>query len=283
EYPVQTRRILPSIPSNAEREEKARQRMELNNQFKAYLEGLPSLTYPDYYQVNVVSDVNETNERIHALLEANKQDTSFGVDLEWPPQFVKGKPENKITLVQICSANEILLIQLARMHTFPIELRRFFEEKTVLKSGVNINADGLKLMRDFGFFTNGLVELKEMSEGYVNWSHNLRSLRALTGIFLGQNMSKGKVRMSNWAKAKLTDKQIQYAALDAYASYQIFAKLRHLRGSKPFAVKHMVAEKKFANELKSHISIEETFQQKKKGHGLPFSTTTLIRPKSPIK
>ena len=122
---------------------------------------------------------------------------------------------------------------------FPIELRRFFEEETIQKSGVNIHADGLKLQRDFGFITNGLVELREMSDGYITWPHNLRSLRALTGMFLAQNMPKGKVRMSNWGKAQLTDKQVKYAALDAYASYQIFMKLKHLRGVKPYNVKHM--------------------------------------------
>lgn len=57
----------------------------------------------------------------------------------------------------------------------------------MLKSGVNIGADGLKLYRDFGIKTNGLVELKDVAESVkspkLKISH-LRSLRALTGIFV---------------------------------------------------------------------------------------------------
>lgn len=69
----------------------------------------------------------------------------------------------------------------------PTELRRFFESKELLKSGVNIGADGLKLKRDFGIVTNGLVELRDLAESgkspKLNISH-LRSLRALTGLFV---------------------------------------------------------------------------------------------------
>lgn len=54
---------------------------------------------------------------------------------------------------------------------------------------MNIGADGLKLQRDFGFVTNGLVELRDMAEiaksPKLDISH-LRSLRALTGIFVSK-------------------------------------------------------------------------------------------------
>lgn len=69
----------------------------------------------------------------------------------------------------------------------PVELRRFFENKSYLKSGVNIVADGLKLYRDFGIVTNGLVELRDLvdisNSPQTHVSH-LRSLRALTGLFV---------------------------------------------------------------------------------------------------
>ncbi|KAI8378247.1 ribonuclease H-like domain-containing protein [Choanephora cucurbitarum] len=272
------RRVLPAasaaIPKATtvkltpeEREENARIRIETNNNFKAHLETLPLLDYPKCYTVSVIADTDQANERIHQLIEANKTQPFFGVDLEWPPQFVKGKPENKTTLVQICSDKEILLFQIARMRSFPIELRRFFEEETIQKSGVNIHADGLKLQRDFGFITNGLVELREMSDGYITWPHNLRSLRALTGMFLAQNMPKGKVRMSNWGKAQLTDKQVKYAALDAYASYQIFMKLKHLRGVKPYNVRHMNSASNQTAASQPHRKVPSNF---------PTSTVTIL-------
>lgn len=98
-----------------EREEKARIRVEINNHFKAHLETLPPLTYPGYYKVSVIADTDQANEQLNQLMESNKAQPFFGVDLEWPPQFVKGRAENKTSLVQICSAKEILLIQVSRM------------------------------------------------------------------------------------------------------------------------------------------------------------------------
>ena len=68
-----------------------------------------------------------------------------------------------------------------------MELRKFFENRQLLKSGVNIGADGLKLFRDFGLVTNGLVELRDLAEITVSLKTkitHLRSLRALTGIFV---------------------------------------------------------------------------------------------------
>jgi ribonuclease D len=147
----------------------------------------------------------------------------------------------------------------------PIELLKFFEDKKKLKSGVNIANDGLKLRRDFGIVTNGLVELAHLAENAkspkLEITH-LRSLRALTGMFMEQHMPKGKVRLSNWAKPELTSQQIKYAATDAYvsafvlvvrkeeandvvlqASYQLFVILDDLRNTKiPLKIKHMIED-----------------------------------------
>ncbi|KAL9560510.1 hypothetical protein PS6_000112 [Mucor atramentarius] len=226
-----------------ERQKAAEEKRLSNARFNTYLDSLPTLIYPNFYQVECIGNMDEANKRLRQMTKAEK---IFGVDLEWPPTFIKGQSEKKTSLVQICSANNILLLQIGRMHGFPSELKRFFEDKQVLKSGVNIGADGLKLYRDFGIKTNGLVELKDVAESVkspkLKISH-LRSLRALTGIFLDQNMQKGKVRLSNWSRPDLSNTQIKYAALDAYASYKLYVVLNELRDqSKPIAVRHLSQE-----------------------------------------
>lgn len=188
--------IKPSVTASAETEKSRlkteRERLSLirnenNARFKDYLATLPQLDYPKHYKVECVATLDEANKKLAHLVGSHSRSV-FGVDLEWPPCFVKGQSENKVTLVQICSQDKILLIQLPRIQGgFPPELRRFFEDKSILKCGVNIAADGLKLQRDFGFVTNGLVELRDLAEmaksPKLGISH-LRSLRALTGIFV---------------------------------------------------------------------------------------------------
>ncbi|KAL9551157.1 hypothetical protein MBANPS3_004400 [Mucor bainieri] len=263
-----------------ERQKAAEEKRASNARFNTYLESLPTLIYPNFYQVDCIGNMDEANKRLRQMTKTEK---IFGVDLEWPPTFIKGQSEKKTSLVQICSANNILLIQLGRMHGFPSELKRFFEDKQVLKSGVNIGADGLKLYRDFGIKTNGLVELRDVAESVkspkLKISH-LRSLRALTGIFLDQNMAKGKVRLSNWSRPDLSDTQIKYAALDAYASYKLYVVLNELRDqSKPISVRHLSQE-----DLKRSISPKKKPVENQPPSGnhavdntsFPTSTTTVI-------
>ncbi|KAI8638823.1 ribonuclease H-like domain-containing protein [Parasitella parasitica] len=224
EYPLQ--QSITTIDGKAlekQRLKLERQKLinENNARFKTYLDSLPELMYPSFYKVECIGDLDEANDRL-SCLAANEK--IFGMDLEWPPTFIKGQQEKKTSLVQICSANSILLLQIGQMQAFPNELKRFFEDKKVLKSGVNIGADGLKLYRDFGIKTNGLVELRDIVESVESSKlekSNLRSLRALAGIFMDQNMPKGKVRISNWSKVKLSAMQIKYAANDAYVSWNM--------------------------------------------------------------
>ena len=52
-------------------------------------------------------------------------------------------------------------------------------------------------------------------------------LRAAVAIVLGQRMPKSKkVTTSNWAAAKLSPQQLQYAANDAHASLLVYRALQ---------------------------------------------------------
>lgn len=105
-----------AIAAKLEKLELDRLKAEKNAQFSAYLAALPQLAYPKHYRVECINDVESTNKRLRQLMMLNEgEDKIFGLDLEWQPTFIKGKPENKVSLVQICDANSILLIQISRM------------------------------------------------------------------------------------------------------------------------------------------------------------------------
>ncbi|KAI9270703.1 ribonuclease H-like domain-containing protein [Phascolomyces articulosus] len=190
----------------------------------------PTIEYPSHYNVICISDPKDMNKQMINLL--SKKETVFGLDMEWQPQFQKGKPQHKVGLIQICSSDSILLFQTARLHVLPTELVRFLKNPNLFKSGVNIRGDGLKLQRDFNVVTNGLVELERMTrhiDSPLLMQTHKRSLSALTSLFLEKNMPKSKsVRLSNWARVHLTAQQIRYAACDAYASYRLCTVFRDL-------------------------------------------------------
>ena len=52
-------------------------------------------------------------------------------------------------------------------------------------------------------------------------------MRNLSGIFLGFRIPKG-TKTSNWARHKLTEQQIVYAATDAWACRELYLKFKEL-------------------------------------------------------
>ncbi|KAG1479321.1 hypothetical protein G6F57_006279 [Rhizopus arrhizus] len=259
--------ILKPVQQKSERQIEHDKQLSIKREnkirFEKYLETLPALSYPSRYNVECINSIEQTNVRLPKFLKAEPEGV-FGVDFEWPPTFIKGQREKKISLIQICAAKTILLFQVGRMKKLPQELQNFFENKELLKTGVNIKMDGQKLYRDFGIKTNGLVELMTLANlsksSDVTRTHH-RSLRALTAIFLKQKMAKGKVRMSNWSAPVLSPNQKKYAALDAYASYQIYQTIKK-EGIENVPIEHLLHQNlstpKVEKKPKTQIKTAET-------------------------
>jgi ribonuclease D len=103
----------------------------------------------------------------------------------------------------------------------PLELVRLFEEKTIIKTGVSVHFDLVKLQELGHFEPFGFVDLAEPAK-----KSNLSNfgLRGLAAVLLGIRIPKGAQR-SNWAKEKLSENQIRYAATDAWAGREIYLEM----------------------------------------------------------
>ncbi|ORZ14586.1 ribonuclease H-like domain-containing protein [Absidia repens] len=190
-----------------------------------YIEALPAIRLPINY--TVITTVS-TEQIDRELFEMTSQESVFGLDMEWKPSFRKNVPASPTGLIQICGASKILLIQVSQMKGLSDGLIRFLTDHTIYKTGVNIRGDGVKLYKDFKVLTDGLLDLRPIATDALDklpaeCQHNgSKSLRSLTGIFLGMNMPKGSIRKSNWNTANLSPKQVEYAANDAFASYALY-------------------------------------------------------------
>ncbi|CAM0135600.1 unnamed protein product [Umbelopsis sp. WA50703] len=199
--------------------DEARQRQLL---FKATIEKLPVIDHRPSHKLYCSKSPSETNFLIKRMI---KEGNVFGLDLEWRPTFVKGSKENKTALIQLCNAESVLIIQISRMHVFPKELKSMLQDRNIIKTGVSIRGDALKLYRDFRILTNGLVDLGALARSTKAKEledHAGLSLRLLCGIYLGKSLPKGAVRLSRWDAPFLSSKQKQYAADDAYVSILAF-------------------------------------------------------------
>ncbi|KAI8391730.1 ribonuclease H-like domain-containing protein [Radiomyces spectabilis] len=282
--------VKETTMTSVETEESLQQAREANKlRFKQYMKTLAPLAYPVHYVLKCVSENDAIEEAIQDML--NSGEKAFGFDMEWPPTFVKGEKEKKTSLIQICSSNKIILLQIGRLKALPPVLCQFLADRSILKTGVGIRGDALKLHRDYGVITNGLVDLSTMAHEYGKTklqSTNLRSLQALSALFLEQQMPKGKVRCSNWNAVELTPRQQAYAANDAYASYALYHVFKNVRDEMkaplpPKYIIHISDETLPPPKAPTTVNKKTTERSAANNKGMPKATITVIKPKSTVE
>ncbi|KAI9102593.1 ribonuclease H-like domain-containing protein [Phlyctochytrium arcticum] len=188
---------------------------------------LPKLSYRNGggYRVAYTKSVRGAD----AVVELCR-DNVLGFDMEWRPQFQRGKKENKTALIQLCSKNIIGLFHVIHMQEFPSALRTILEDPDIKKSGLNIAGDANKLYRDYGVSLAGHLDVGHIAKS-IPISMDRCTLQELVHRMLGSYLDKSdRIRMGNWARYSLDAAQREYAATDVYASYKGERGLRWIFG-----------------------------------------------------
>lgn len=165
-------------------------------------------------RIKLVTDARDLPKVIKVL----ERSEFVGFDTESRPAFVKGQ-RFPISLTQLADEKHAFLIRNQYMG-WPKRLLDFLSSPDVLKIGVGIT-DDLRSMRSqikARWEPGGFVELNSLVKeiGVVS-----QGVRKLTGLFLGFRISKS-AQTSNWEKENLEEKQLKYAATDAWCCHQIY-------------------------------------------------------------
>ncbi len=91
----------------------------------------------------------------------------------------------------------------------------------ILKVGAAIHDDIKGLQQYQKFIPRGFVDLQSIA---ANWGIKEKSVRKMAAIILGVRISKSQ-QLSNWEADYLTDAQMQYAAIDAWACQRMYLRL----------------------------------------------------------
>lgn len=173
-------------------------------------------------------DLQRYEGKIHILTEASQiaramkkisAERAVGFDTESKPAFRKGEV-NDVSLIQIATQKEVFLIRVNLTGLTP-ELLSFLENEKLLKIGVALRDDIKDLRRLHDFNPAGFIELNKMVTEIGIESNGLRKL---TAIILGFRISKS-AQISNWESEKLSDKQLSYAATDAWVCIEMYNEL----------------------------------------------------------
>jgi ribonuclease D len=165
--------------------------------------------------VVVVSD----KENLKSVFEEVSSFKHIGFDTETKPVFVKGQ-RNKVALMQIALPEKVFLIRMKATGITP-EMIGFLENENIQKIGVGIRDDIKAIQVLKRFKPAGFVELTNLTK---QAALEVESVKKLTGLVLGFRISKS-AQTSNWEAERLDQKQVSYAATDAWVCLQIYQRL----------------------------------------------------------
>lgn len=167
--------------------------------------------------------ISAADELIKITRELASHDV-VGFDTETRPSFKKGQVY-QVSLLQLAVPKKVYLVRLN--HTgVTEELAEFFANKNIIKTGVGIRDDLRALQKLRAFQPAGCYDLSTMAK---EAGLQVESLKKLAALLLGFRISKS-AQTSNWEVVTFTQKQIEYAATDAWVCLELFHKLKPKNG-----------------------------------------------------
>lgn len=159
-------------------------------------------------------------EKLKQAVDRIRQEEVIGFDTETKPTFRKGQYHH-VSLLQVAIPGMVFIFRLNYLG-MPAELRSIFEDPSVIKVGIGIRDDLLEMQKLEFFKPENILDLNAevKSLGVKN-----AGVRNLSAIFLEFRISKSQ-QTSNWERDELTDKQLRYAATDAWVCLQIYNRLQ---------------------------------------------------------
>jgi ribonuclease D len=161
----------------------------------------------------------ESAERLAHEAAAIRRESVLGFDTETRPAFRKGESYPP-ALVQLAGEAVVWIFPLQRVDCSTV-LKAIFENSQMIKAGIGVADDLRQMKKVFAFEEASVVDI-----GALARRHGVEQtgLRNLAGIVLGYRIPKGS-RTSNWGAARLTQQQIAYAAMDAWAARALYLRL----------------------------------------------------------
>lgn len=151
-----------------------------------------------------------------ALLAAD----AIGFDTESKPTFLKGEISTGPHLVQLATDRHAWLFPTS-LAPGVATLKAVLESAQVKKIGFGLGNDRSALRARLGIELNDLLDLGEVLRGPGH--RGTVGAKMAVAHFFGQRLQKSKkTGTSNWATARLSERQMLYAANDAHVALRVF-------------------------------------------------------------
>lgn len=184
---------------------------------KEYIKDLPLVSFPG--KIITVNSEREADKAVPFLLSKD----ILGVDTETRPSFKKGQ-QHKVSLLQVATEDICFLFRLnyIGMVTPVISLLSNTEVPMV---GLSWHDDLAALQKRMEFKPGLFIDIQDII-GDIGIED--KSLQKLYANIFKQKISK-RQRLTNWDADVLSDKQMSYAATDAWACVRLYKEILKLK------------------------------------------------------
>lgn len=184
---------------------------------KEYIKNLPLVSFPG--KIITVNSEREADKAVPFLLSKD----ILGVDTETRPSFKKGQ-QHKVSLLQVATEDICFLFRLnyIGMVTSVISL---LSNTDVPMVGLSWHDDLAALQKRMEFKPGLFIDIQDII-GDIGIED--KSLQKLYANIFKQKISK-RQRLTNWDADVLSDKQMSYAATDAWACVRLYKEILKLK------------------------------------------------------
>lgn len=145
---------------------------------------------------------------------------AIGFDSESKPTFLKGEESTGPHLIQLATDTRVYLFPIGPTTDTSV-LKAILESAQILKVGFGLGNDRSALKSRLGIELNNVLDMGEILRGRGH--KGTVGAKIAVAHFFGEKLEKSKkVGTSNWANPRLTERQLLYAANDAYVALQVY-------------------------------------------------------------
>ena len=191
---------------------------------KEYIKDLPLVSFPG--KIITVNSEREADKAVPFLLSKD----ILGVDTETRPSFKKGQ-QHKVSLLQVATEDVCFLFRLnyIGMVTSVISL---LSNTDVPMVGLSWHDDLAALQKRMEFKPGLFIDIQDII-GDIGIED--KSLQKLYANIFKQKISK-RQRLTNWDADVLSDKQMSYAATDAWACVRLYKEILKLKDTGDYSL-----------------------------------------------
>jgi ribonuclease D len=171
----------------------------------------------------VVTNARQAEMARHELMGAGV----VGFDTESKPTFHKGEKSEGPHVLQFSTLQQAFIFQshVVEAHAVIIELLRSSE---LAKIGFGLGGDLHQIANRFGIRPAAIVDL-DRSFKKLGYRNAVGAKSAIAMLFNRKLLKSKSVTTSNWAARELSERQLLYAANDAYAALMTYHALAEQR------------------------------------------------------